>query len=81
TLAFAALDAASLALPGAALHADEEMWRSTYARLPAATPPRAARLTAPAPTGTPAPAAPPARTAGSAPPGPRRPGAPGNAGP
>ncbi|MFJ8804450.1 tetratricopeptide repeat protein [Streptomyces sp. NPDC102490] len=42
---------------------------------------RAARLTAPVPTGTPAPAAPPARTAGSAPPGPRRPGAPGIAGP
>ncbi|MFF9489478.1 TetR/AcrR family transcriptional regulator [Streptomyces sp. NPDC014676] len=42
TLAFAALDAASLALPDAALHADEEMWRSTYARLPAATHPRIA---------------------------------------
>ncbi|MFH8443530.1 ATP-binding protein [Streptomyces sp. NPDC018026] len=42
---------------------------------------RAARLTGPAPTGTPAPAAPPDRTAGSAPPGPRPPGAPGNAGP
>ncbi|GGX69814.1 TetR family transcriptional regulator [Streptomyces anandii JCM 4720] len=42
TLAFAALDAASLALPSAALRADEEMWRSTYARLPAATHPRIA---------------------------------------
>ena len=42
TLAFAALDAASLALPSAALHADEAMWRSTYARLPAATHPRIA---------------------------------------
>ncbi|WP_399897374.1 tetratricopeptide repeat protein [Streptomyces sp. BBFR51] len=41
---------------------------------------RAARLTGPVPTGTPAPAAPPARTAGSAQPGPRRPGAPGSAG-
>ncbi|MEV5433257.1 TetR/AcrR family transcriptional regulator [Streptomyces sp. NPDC052701] len=42
TLAFAALDAASLALPRASLRADEEMWRSTYARLPAATHPRIA---------------------------------------
>ncbi|CAM5624933.1 TetR/AcrR family transcriptional regulator [Streptomyces pilosus] len=42
TLAFAALDAASLALPDAARRADEEMWRSTYARLPAATHPRLA---------------------------------------
>lgn len=42
---------------------------------------RAARLTGPAPTGTPAPAAPPDRTAGSGPPGPRPPGVPGNAGP
>ncbi|MFE4053605.1 TetR/AcrR family transcriptional regulator [Streptomyces sp. YIM B13518] len=42
TLAFAALDAASLALPGAARRADEEMWRSTYARLSAATHPRIA---------------------------------------
>ncbi|MFJ8991100.1 TetR/AcrR family transcriptional regulator [Streptomyces sp. NPDC102279] len=42
TLAFAALDAASLALPSAALRADEAMWRSTYARLPAATHPRIA---------------------------------------
>ncbi|MFG2787981.1 TetR/AcrR family transcriptional regulator [Streptomyces sp. NPDC048419] len=42
TLAFAALDAASLALPSAALHADEAMWRSTYARLPRTTHPRIA---------------------------------------
>ncbi|MEU5144033.1 tetratricopeptide repeat protein [Streptomyces sp. NPDC021139] len=42
---------------------------------------RAARLTGPAPTGTPTPAAPPARTAGSAQRAPRPPGAPGNAGP
>ncbi|CAM5679299.1 transcriptional regulator AfsR [Streptomyces violaceorubidus] len=42
---------------------------------------RAARLTGPVPTGTPTPAVPPGRTAGSGPPGPRRPGAPGNAGP
>ncbi|MFF4272173.1 TetR/AcrR family transcriptional regulator [Streptomyces sp. NPDC001536] len=42
TLAFAALDAASLALPSAALHADEDMWRSTYARLPRTTHPRIA---------------------------------------
>ncbi|MDH6553457.1 AcrR family transcriptional regulator [Streptomyces sp. SAI-133] len=34
TLAFAALDAASLALPSAALRADENQWRSTYAHLP-----------------------------------------------
>ncbi|MGX1372313.1 AcrR family transcriptional regulator [Streptomyces canus] len=34
TLAFAALDAASLALPSAALRADEDQWRSTYAHLP-----------------------------------------------
>jgi AcrR family transcriptional regulator len=42
TLAFAALDAASLALPSAAQRADEEMWRSTYARLPRTTHPRIA---------------------------------------
>jgi hypothetical protein len=42
TLAFAALDAASLALPSAALTADEDMWRSTYARLPRTTHPRIA---------------------------------------
>ncbi|WP_329258743.1 TetR/AcrR family transcriptional regulator [Streptomyces pseudovenezuelae] len=47
TLAFAALDAASLALPSAALDADEDKWHSTYARLPADRYPRiaeAARL-------------------------------------
>ncbi len=42
TLAFAALDAASLALPRASLAADEDMWRSTYARLPRTTHPRIA---------------------------------------
>ncbi|NUS27946.1 MAG: TetR/AcrR family transcriptional regulator [Streptomyces sp.] len=42
TLAFAALDAASLALPSAALHADEDMWSSTYAHLPRTTHPRIA---------------------------------------
>ncbi|MER6675197.1 TetR/AcrR family transcriptional regulator [Streptomyces sp. NPDC000983] len=42
TLAFAALDAASLALPSDSLHADEAMWRSTYARLPRTTHPRIA---------------------------------------
>ncbi|MCH5672163.1 TetR/AcrR family transcriptional regulator [Streptomyces gilvus] len=42
TLAFAALDAASLTLPSAALRADEDMWRSTYARLPRTTHPRIA---------------------------------------
>ncbi len=42
TLAFAALDAASLALPSAALDEDEARWRSTYARLPADRYPRIA---------------------------------------
>ncbi|MFE6526721.1 TetR/AcrR family transcriptional regulator [Streptomyces sp. NPDC057794] len=42
TLGFAALDAAALALPRESLRADEDMWRSTYARLPAATHPRIA---------------------------------------
>lgn len=42
TLAFAALDAATLALPSAARRADEDMWQSTYARLPATTHPRLA---------------------------------------
>ncbi|CCK32684.1 tetR-family transcriptional regulator [Streptomyces davaonensis JCM 4913] len=49
TLAFAALDAASLTLPSASQRADEAMWRSTYARLPRTTHPRiaeAARLLA-----------------------------------
>ncbi len=41
-LAFAALDAASLALPRAAREADEEVWRATYARLPARTHPHIA---------------------------------------
>ncbi|MFC7535096.1 TetR/AcrR family transcriptional regulator [Actinoplanes sp. GCM10030250] len=44
TLAFAALDAASLALPNAALLAEEEVWRSTYARLPASTHPHVAEV-------------------------------------
>ncbi|WIM93450.1 TetR/AcrR family transcriptional regulator [Actinoplanes oblitus] len=42
TLAFAALDAASLALPRAALRAEDEVWRSTYGRLPATTHPHVA---------------------------------------
>ncbi|MFF3399561.1 TetR/AcrR family transcriptional regulator [Streptomyces sp. NPDC002659] len=42
TLAFAALDAASLALPAAAREADEKVWRATYARLPATTHPHIA---------------------------------------
>jgi hypothetical protein len=42
TLAFAALDAASLALPSEALRSDEDQWRSTYARLPRTTHPRIA---------------------------------------
>ncbi|MCK8679485.1 TetR/AcrR family transcriptional regulator [Streptomyces lichenis] len=41
-LAFAALDAASLALPEAARADDEAVWRSTYARLPAETHPHIA---------------------------------------
>ena len=42
TLAFAALDAASLALPAAAREADERVWQATYARLPAQTHPHIA---------------------------------------
>jgi AcrR family transcriptional regulator len=42
TLAFAALDAASLALPRESLTADEDKWSSTYARLPRTTHPRIA---------------------------------------
>ncbi|MCT4353543.1 TetR/AcrR family transcriptional regulator [Streptomyces sp. Je 1-79] len=42
TLAFAALDAASLALPSTAREADEHMWESTYARLPATSHPHIA---------------------------------------
>ncbi len=44
TLAFAALDAASLALPEEARTADEEIWQATYARLPAATHPNIAAV-------------------------------------
>ncbi|MEU5329251.1 TetR/AcrR family transcriptional regulator [Streptomyces parvus] len=43
-LAFAALDAASLALPEAARAADEQVWRATYAELPAETHPNIAAL-------------------------------------
>ncbi|MFE0514495.1 TetR/AcrR family transcriptional regulator [Streptomyces sp. NPDC058964] len=42
TLAFAALDAATLALPSASQRADDDKWDSTYARLPRATHPRIA---------------------------------------
>ncbi|MEU4172266.1 TetR/AcrR family transcriptional regulator [Streptomyces sp. NPDC026665] len=42
TLAFAALDAGSLALTDEARAADEEMWQSTYAELPADTHPHIA---------------------------------------
>ncbi|MEU6277313.1 TetR/AcrR family transcriptional regulator C-terminal domain-containing protein [Streptomyces populi] len=42
TLAFAALDAGTLALTDEARAADEEMWRSTYAELPAGTHPHIA---------------------------------------
>lgn len=42
SLAFAALDAASLALPAAARKADEEVWQATYARLQARTHPHIA---------------------------------------
>lgn len=42
SLAFAALDAASLALPAAAREADERMWESAYARLPDTTHPHIA---------------------------------------
>ncbi|MFE0632141.1 TetR/AcrR family transcriptional regulator [Streptomyces sp. NPDC058864] len=41
-LAFAALDAATLALPEAARAADRDVWRETYARLPARTHPHIA---------------------------------------
>ena len=44
TLAFAALDAASLALPNAALRAEEVVWQSTYARLPASSHPHIAQV-------------------------------------
>lgn len=42
-LAFAALDAASLALPEAARRSDEEVWAATYAKLSAETHPNIAR--------------------------------------
>ncbi|MFG2867124.1 TetR/AcrR family transcriptional regulator [Streptomyces sp. NPDC048338] len=42
TLAFAALDAAGLALPHSARAADEAVWQATYARLPAETHPHIA---------------------------------------
>ncbi|WP_052270297.1 TetR/AcrR family transcriptional regulator [Streptomyces sp. MUSC 125] len=42
SLAFAALDAGSLALTDEARAGDEEMWHSTYARLPAASHPNIA---------------------------------------
>ncbi|PZG09940.1 TetR/AcrR family transcriptional regulator [Nonomuraea aridisoli] len=42
SLAFAILDAATLALPKTAREADEEVWRDTYARLPAETHPNIA---------------------------------------
>ncbi|MFE7776366.1 TetR/AcrR family transcriptional regulator [Streptomyces sp. NPDC057445] len=42
TLAFAALDAAALALPEAARRADEAVWQATYARLPASSHPHIA---------------------------------------
>ncbi|TDD24329.1 TetR/AcrR family transcriptional regulator [Nonomuraea diastatica] len=42
SLAFAILDAATLALPRAAREADTEVWRDTYARLPATTHPNIA---------------------------------------
>lgn len=41
-LAFAALDAGSLALPEEARRSDEDMWGTTYARLPAETHPNIA---------------------------------------
>ncbi|MFJ1831547.1 TetR/AcrR family transcriptional regulator, partial [Streptomyces sp. NPDC088178] len=42
TLAFAALDAGALAIKDDAREADEEMWTSTYARLPSETHPHIA---------------------------------------
>jgi AcrR family transcriptional regulator len=42
SLAFAALDAASVAMPDAARRADEEVWAATYARLPERTHPHIA---------------------------------------
>ena len=42
SLAFAALDAASIAMPEQARRVDEEVWRATYARLPEQTYPHIA---------------------------------------
>ena len=42
SLAFAALDAASAAMPAAARKLDEEVWKATYARLPEQTNPHIA---------------------------------------
>jgi AcrR family transcriptional regulator len=42
SLAFAALDAASIAMPAAARRLDEEVWKATYARLPELTHPHIA---------------------------------------
>ena len=42
SLAFAALDAASIAMPEQARRVDEEVWRATYARLPKLTYPHIA---------------------------------------
>ena len=42
SLAFAALDAATLALPDEAREVDEAVWQATYARLPSGTHPHIA---------------------------------------
>jgi len=42
SLAFAVLDAASMALPTATRQADEQVWQATYARLPASSHPHIA---------------------------------------
>jgi len=46
SLAFAVLDAATLALPRATREADEQVWQATYARLPAGTHPHIAATAA-----------------------------------
>jgi AcrR family transcriptional regulator len=46
TLAFSALDAASLALPATARQADEEKWETTYAHMPAQSHPHIAATAA-----------------------------------
>ncbi|QMU77485.1 TetR/AcrR family transcriptional regulator [Streptacidiphilus sp. PB12-B1b] len=46
SLAFAALDAASIAMPAAARQLDEEVWKATYARLPELTHPHIASTAA-----------------------------------